>query len=102
MERLGDLRFNEAEDRWELFRVCKGWKDDDQSSVFVPSTTCSTLSCDPQVEADRARDSRLEAAECAVERTGGPRCPGEVVGEAGVGRVVGLWRRERGKQVGAS
>ncbi len=30
VERLGDLRFNEAEDRWEVFRVWKGCKDDDQ------------------------------------------------------------------------
>ncbi len=36
MERLGDLRFNEAEDRWEVLRVWKGCKDDDQSSVFLP------------------------------------------------------------------
>ena len=36
VERLGDLRFNEDQGKWEALRIWKGCKDSDQSSVFVP------------------------------------------------------------------
>jgi hypothetical protein len=36
VERLGDFRFDEAQDKWEALRIWKGCKDSDQSSVFVP------------------------------------------------------------------
>ena len=36
VDHLGDYRHNETLDLWEVLRVWKGCKDDDQSSVFVP------------------------------------------------------------------
>ncbi len=36
VDHLGDYRHNETLGLWEVLRVWKGCKDDDQSSVFVP------------------------------------------------------------------
>ncbi len=74
MERLGDLRFHEAEDRWEVSRVWKGCKDDDQSSVFVPVNVdlvpSLTRKLKPIALETRGRPSSVRAVRGVSRRSG--------------------------------